>query len=1075
MAFLHLHKIGRGIACAILCLLSFCFAADNLSAQNARTIHGRVTDGNGEPLLAASVGEYGKNNGVITDNQGNYSITVSSDNAVLVFSYIGMATQEIPVRKRDVINVFLEMDAQFLDDAVVIGYGQVKRSDLTGAVSTVKNTELEDRVITSLEDALRGKAAGVSIMQNDGVPGSTFSVKIRGASSVNASSTPIYVIDGIICDDAENISVGDVASIEIMKDASSTAIYGSRGANGVIMITTKQGRAGRVKVDLTATVGVQEAVRPYDLMDSREWAEMKYLTQWQYKSYEAAPGAEKGQWLNNPDYIYYRDSPAENANWWRISKNATYADYERYSNPDVINTDWQKAMFRPAIYQDYRLNLSGGTDKSKYSIMGSYLNQQGIVVFSGYEKYTGRLNYETQLSPKFKLITNLSLTHTKRDGLATGTSDGVTTSMLRQPPIKSLDDNDLSGADDETEINISSNPYYQAEHIVKDRVSNALNLRAVLDYNINKHWLVRITGTYAYGDNQNYTFYPKTVQQGVKQNGRAIWEMTNYHKLMNEDLVYYTNTFNKNHSLKVMAGFTIESFNNVRLTAENHDFAKEDLAENNIGQGVSPQVPTSSRDVNPYSMLGILGRVEYNLMNRYLFTVSMRADGSSRFGNNHKWGYFPSGAFAWKIDKEEFMKNARCVDAFKLRLSAGSSGNTAIPAFRTLSTVSTAFVPMDGNKVEYGIKLDRPDNDELKWETTNQYDAGIDLVLWKGALSVTVDAYYKVTKDLLIEANAPYYTGYRKAWTNMGSVSNRGIEISLGSRLIENRNFFFDANFNIAFNRSRVISVPGGEQYFEATNVIPGAGNFVVVKNGQPLGQWYGYKTDGVFRSQEEIDALPDGYKIFSVGKNDLRPGDHKFVNMDDNPAITAEDRTILGNGEPLFTGGFSFNIGYKNFELSTVFQYSYGADVLNANLHTLDAGRDNYNQTRHLVDAWTPTLYDASGELYYQGNPNGQYRMPGGMAENYCLSDFIEDGSFLRLSDVTLSYSFGRKVLHKLRISNLKLFVAGKNLYVWTKYFGFDPEVNTKQGSLGDFMPSLDFGSYPRSRTFSFGVNLTF
>lgn len=1068
MKFFLFKLKGLSGCLASLILLT---AVSPVFAQKNITVHGKVTDMDGEPLFAAAVSVKDSKTGVITDENGEYSITVPSADSRLVYSYIGMTSVEISLKGRTVVDVVLSPDPKLLDEVVVIGYGEVKRSDLTGSVSTVAGKELSDRVVTSLEDAMRGKAAGVSIMQDDGTPGSSFSVKIRGASSVNASSAPIYVIDGIISDDAGDISVGDVESIEIMKDASSTAIYGSRGANGVIIITTKRGKEGRVNVNFQANVGVQTAVRPYDMMNSREYAEMRYKAQWEYASFENATS----EWLNSDLYNYYRDSPAPDANWWRISKTAAYADYADYASRDTVNTNWQKEMFRPAVYQEYRLSLTGGTNKSKYSVMGSYLNQDGIVVFSGYEKYTGRFNYENQLSDKFKLITNMSITHSVRDGFATGTSDGVTTSMLRQIPLKSIHDNDLTGADDETDINISSNPYYQAENITRDRVSTNLNLRAVLDWQINKNWLVRVTGTYGANWGQNYTFYPKTVSQGVKQNGRAIWNMTTVSKFINEDLVYYNKRFNKNHILKVMAGVTFEKYNNTFLNVENQNFEKEDLGANNIGEGTSPQVPTSSRDSNPYQMMGILSRIEYNMMERYLFTFTMRADGSSRFGDNHKWGYFPSGAFAWKIDQEEFMRNADWIDNFKLRLSAGMSGNTAIPAFRTLSTMSTAFVPMDGTNVEYGIKVDRPDNDDLRWETTTQYDAGFDLSLWKGALNLTVDAYLKITDDLLLERNAPYYSGYKRAWANLGSIQNKGLEITLGSRIYETNDFYLDASFNIAFNRSKVLDIPGDAMYFEATNVISGAGNFVAVQEGQPLGQWYGFKVDGVFNSQEEIDALPDDYAIFSVKKDQLRPGDHKFVNTDDNPAITQDDRTVLGNGEPLFTGGFSFNIGYRNFDLSAVFNYSYGADVMNANLHALESGRDQYNQTRNLLDAYTPTLYNADGTIFYEGNPDGKYRMPGSMAENYCMSTLIEDGSFLRFSDLTLSYSLGNKALSKLKIRGLKIFVAAKNIFVWTKYSGFDPEVNTKQGSLGDFMPSLDFGSYPRARTYSIGLNFSF
>ena len=1061
---------GRGLISMFIVMAVSMTMLTNLFAQGGFVVSGVVSDAKGKPLYGASVEVQGVKRGVITDADGYYEIDAGSKDAVLIYSYVGMKTVEVSVKGRKLIDQRLLDDPELIDEVVVIGYGEVKKSDLTGSVSTVSKKVMSDRVITSLEDAMRGQAAGVSIMQNDGVPGSPFSIKIRGASSVNASSTPIYVIDGVICDNADDFSVADVESIEVMKDASSTAIYGSRGANGVIIITTKRGREGRVKVGFSSMVGVQNAVRPYDMMNTVEYAEMKYQTQWQYSSFANATAA----WLGSEDYYYYyRDSQAADANYWRIPKDASYSNYKEYA--DSTNTDWQAAMFRPAVIQDYRLNISGGGKTSKYSVMASYLNQQGIIVFSGMEKYSARMNYETALTDKFKLTTNLSLSYSSNEGFATGTSYGVTTSMLRQQPTIDLNDNNLGTGDDGAEIHTSSNPYYQAEHITKDKESTAMTLRAVLDYNINKNWLIRVTGTYGYSKTDNYTYYPKTVMQGVKQNGRAIWNVGSTMKLMNENLIYYNKRFNRDHILKVMGGLTFEKYNNTWLNAENQNFQKEDLGANSIGEGTSPIVPTSSRDANPYQMMGVLGRIEYNMLGRYLFTATIRADGSSRFGTSHKWGLFPSGAFAWKVDQEDFIKKATWIDMLKLRASAGTSGNTAIPAFRTLSTMSTAFVPMNGKDVEYGIKLDRPNNQDLRWETTTQFDAGLDFSVFNGLLNLTVDGYLKITDDLLLERNAPYYSGYRKAWGNIGSIQNSGLELTLGSRLIDRKNFWFDASANIAFNRSKVLDIPGDEMYFEATNVLSGAGNFVVVKKGQPLGQWYGFKVDGVYTSQSEIDALLDGYSVFSMKKDKIRPGDHRFVDVDGNGRITTDDRTILGNGEPDFTGGFSFNIGYRNFELSTMFQYSYGADVFNANLASLDAGRENYNQTRHLRNAYVPSLYNLDGTLFYQGNENGKYRMPGGVAENYCLSEFIEDASFLRLSDVTLSYTFGQKVISKLKLTSLKVFVAAKNLYVWTNYFGFDPEVNTKQGNLGDFMPSLDFGSYPRCRTVSLGVNVSF
>jgi TonB-linked SusC/RagA family outer membrane protein len=1034
----------------------------SVSAQSW-VLKGKVTDKNNQPIPGVTIAIGNGSAGTVTDFEGNYRIDTRSATSTIHVSCVGFQEQIIGVQNRHVIDIVL-VDAQVeVDEVVVVGYGQVKKSDLTGSVSSVSKSAMSERVITSLEDALKGQAAGVQIVQNDGTPGSEYSIRIRGASSVNASSQPIYVIDGMISEDALDLNPGDIESLEIMKDASSTAIYGSRGANGVIIITTKKGKEGKPQIEFYSNVGVQSIANSYDMLNSSEYAQLRFLTSLQYAG--SSPTMDS-------NHIYFTD---QDNMYWSITNDNPYLNWQGYSHPDTTNTDWQKAMFRDALFQEYRLNITGGTKASRYSVMGSYMNNEGIVVFSGHKKYTGRFNFDSELTRKLSLSTNINVSHANYDGLATGTSDGVTTSMLRQIPLNPLSQNDLDESVDETQIEVSSNPWYQAKSITKDRIRKSLNIRGVLDYKLSPSILFRITGTYATENNENVTYYPSDVAQGVKQNGRAIWNVSSSVKLMNEDLVYWTPKLSDNHKLKVMAGFTVEKYTGRFLTAENQNFIIENLGGNSIGQGTSPIIPSSSVDNNPYQMASFLGRGEYNYNDRYLFTATMRADGSSRFGSQHKWGYFPSVSLAWRINEEKFIKQLDVFDNFKLRISAGQSGNTAIPAFQTLSTLSTAFVPIDGEKVSYGVALDRPSNENLKWETTTQYDAGLDLAFFDNQLSLTFDVYRKETKDLLLRRNAPYYTGYSSAWDNIGSIQNEGMELTLNAQLVKTQKFSLSADFNIGLNRSKVLSVPGGEMYFDA-GVLSGSGNFVVIREGSRLGQWYGYEVEGTYHSQAEIDALPGDYKCFSITKTGLRPGDHKFVDQDDNHLIDSNDRTVIGNGEPDFQGGFGFKIAYGNLEVNTLFQYSYGADVFNANLATLEAGRDMYNQTgRFFHKGWKPTLYNASGEKVMEGNATGNYRMPGGVAENYCLSQFIEDGSFLRLSNVTLSYNFPRQLVNRLHLNKIRIFVTGNNLYCWTNYYGFDPEVNTKQGNLGDFMPSLDYGSYPRARSFSAGLNVIF
>lgn len=1051
-----------------LLLILFSLCAITLSAQVNFEVSGVVTDDNGDPVVGVNVILSGTQSGTITDLKGAYRIKVPNENAVLSFSYLGMNKQEHKVGSRRRLDVTMTEEQRLLDDVVVIGYGTVAKSDLTGSVSSVGKDAMSNRIVTSLEDALKGQAAGMSITQDDGAPGSDFTIRIRGASSVNASSTPIYVIDGIICEDAKDISPGDVESIEILKDASGTAIYGSRGANGVIQITTKRGVEGKTKIEVYSNVGVQSATRLYDLMNSSEWARMRYQTSWIYRPYATGLNAEHA----NPDlYKVYRDSPEPNANYWVLSNTSSYKNWQSYA--DSTNTDWQRLMLQDALVQEYRVNLSGGSKTGKYAIMGNYVNQEGIIINSGYERFSGRMNYEHMLSPKARLMTNISYSRAFYNGVATGTSDGVTNSMLRQPPTKPFTDADAGSADDDATSDFTTNPYYQAKYITKDRFRNGLVSKISLDYNFNKNWMLRVTGSMVNNTNRNSTYYPKDVSQGIKQNGRAIEERTETNRLTNENLLYYKNKFKNAHRIDAMIGAIFESYNDNWLLAESQNFVVETLGSNDLGQGTVAVIPRSSSDKNPYTMASFLGRVNYNYTDRYLLTFTMRADGSSRFGPQHKWGYFPSIATAWRISEESLIKQLNVFDNLKLRLNWGLSGNTAIPAFQTLSTLSTAFAPMDGTNPSYGVMLDRPQNDDLKWETTSQFGAGIDMGFLNNRLSLTVDAYQKTTRDLLLQMNAPLYSGYTRAWANIGSIQNEGIEATLDYQIVRTRKWGVGFNFNIGFNRSLVIDVPGEELLFDP-KVVPGSGSIVTIRNGGSLGQWYGYQVEGVFKSQEEIDALPDDYESLSVKKANLRPGDHKFFDYTGDNKITTDDKMVLGSGEPLFSGGFGLNGDYKGFSISTIFQFSYGSKIFNANLATLEAGRDSYNQTRRLMDAWTPTLYSGDGTVVDEGNPDGTFRMNGGGPENYLLSTFLEDGSFLRFSDLTLAYSIPKKWLSQVKIEGVRVFATAKNLFVLTRYYGYDPEVNTRQGGIGDFMPSLDFGSYPRNRAISFGVNLT-
>jgi TonB-linked SusC/RagA family outer membrane protein len=1042
-----------------------------VEAQNQGfAIQGTVIDDTGYPLPGVSVVEKNARRGTITSSTGTFSLTVTSPDAVIEFAFVGMQKHTERVAGRNVINVTMNEKTQNLDEVVVVGYGTSKKSDLTAAVSSVSTKELSNRVVLSLEDAMKGKAAGLQITQNDGAPGSEYTIRIRGASSISASSTPLYVIDGVMQDDASNLNPGDVESIEILKDASGTSIYGSRGANGVILITTKSGSAGKTKVDFYMNMGVQTPSRLYDLGNSGEYTQMQNMKTWTYfRGQTANPDMPNDPNYNTTLYTYYRDTPlGTSGGFWKVP--VGQQDWKAWASPDSTNTDWQRKMFQNASIQEYRLNVSGGSDKNKFSIMGGYLKQDGLVIFSGFERYTGRMNWEQTVARNAKLSAVIAANRMSYTGFVLGDANSVITTILRKPPTQQYTTKDYDPTDEDSE-SVSTNPYYLAKSATQNKLKTEFQTRMGLDWNLSRDLMFRSTGTYNYlGTDEDY-YYPKTTASGLKQGGRALVYRTSAVRLMNEDFLYYKKKFNKNNRLQAMVGMTVEQSETKRIYAENQNFQVENLGVYGIGNGTSPQIPTYTYEM--WRMLSFLSRAEYSLKDRYLLTLTMRADGSSRFGDNNKWGYFPSAALAWRISEEEFLRRSELISNLKLRLSVGQSGNTAIPAYRTLSEITNTFYPVDGTTASYGVIVGRAQNKDLKWETTTQYNAGLDVGLFNSAINLVLEGYVKNTSDLLIQKIVPGYSGYDKCWSNLGSIRNSGAELTISARPFKTKDFTYSFDFNIGFNRSFCVNI--GPDLYMDPGVVSGAGNSALIQNGQPLGQWYGYRTNGIWQSLDEIQK--SGIKeIFGTKIADIRPGSRKFIDMNNDSIINASDRTVLGKAEPWFTGGLVNNFSYKQFDLSVVFTYSVGSKIYNANKVVLESGRDNFNSTKAYANGWKPSLYDMnSGALVEAGTYSNTYRMAGNAAENIVLSDWIEDGSYLRLSDITLAYNFSKAVTRMLKISGLKVFASAKNVWLWTAYSGYDPEVNTRQGGWGDLMPSLDFASYPRARSYSLGFNVSF
>jgi TonB-dependent starch-binding outer membrane protein SusC len=1045
------------------------------AASNFR-IQGMVTDEKAAPVPNVTVKLKGATSGVMTDAQGKYAITVPDERAVLVFTHISSLPEEKPVGKNQVINITLKPKDDHLHDVVVIGYGTTRKKDVTASMSSVSKEALSDRTLLSLADAMKGKASGVQIIQNDGTPGSESTIRIRGASSISAGSSPLFVIDGVLQDDANNINPGDIESIEILKDASGTAIYGARGANGVILITTKTGKTGKSRLELYTNIGFQRPGHLYDLMDASSYARARYLASGYIWS-PPDPNDPNKPATTQAGITYYRDSPlGEAGSFWGVSDDIQYHDWQHYNHPDSVNTDWQRAMFQESKVQEYRFNVSGGNANTKFSLMGGYLNQGGLVVYSGYQRYNARFNIQQRLTKDIQLTGNILATRTETNGFISGsynggiTSNAVVTSMLQQPPVKPLTFTDVED-NEGVEGYITSNPYSLAEKVTNNRFSNEWLARLAADWTINNNFSFRITGNYSTINTNTDAYYPRYTQAGSRFKGRAVLSRGTITKMMNENLLYYKGRIGDDHRFNAMGGVIIEQNKNNLLTAENQHYDIELLGPYGLGNGTVPIIPLYT--ITQWRMVSFLGRMEYAFLDRYLATITMRADGSSRFSKNNKWGYFPSAALAWRVTEEKFMRSLKFISSLKLRTSLGQSGNTAIPPYLTLSTIATYLSPMDGVTPNFGVVVDRPENSSLKWETTTQLDAGMDMTLFDDKVSVTLDWYTKRTDDLLIQVVTPGYSGYRKTWTNLGSIRNTGLEITVGTSLMKKRGFSWSIDANIGLNRSKAIEV--GPDLNLDPGVVAGIGAAAIIRNGQTIGQWYGYQTNGIYQSYQEIQAsgltMVNGQSI-----NTIRPGTRRFIDQNNDGIINSSDRVVLGQGQPEFTGGLTNTFSYHGFTLNAVVQYSYGNKIFNANRVSLEAGRSNNNMTKAAAGGWSPSLYDMStGKLEREGNPGNTYRMPGSPEELLMMDAWIEDGSYIRLSDVTISYSFPVKKTKKFGAEVLSLFASGKNLWILTDYSGYDPEVNTRQGGFGDLMPSLDYAAYPRSKVFSFGLKVQF
>ena len=1019
-----------------------------------KSITGKVTDVKGS-LPGVVVMVKGTKTATQTDENGVYKIQAAGT-AQLVFSFIGYSTKTVSINNKTIINVTLEESATNLEEIVVVGYGTVLKKDISGAVSKLNVEDLQKAPIRSFDEALAGRVAGVQVNSADGQPGSGINIVIRGNNSVTQANAPLYVIDGFLIENVDNNAINpqEIESLYVLKDASATAIYGARGANGVIVITTKSGKKGAAVFNIDTSYGFQENLKKTEVMSPYEF--VKYQL-------ELDPTLTSGGGYRTPTEIYLPDGK-------------TLEDYR-----NVPAKDWEGKVTTIAPMQNYNFSARGGNENTKYSFSGSYTGQDGIIINSNYTRYQGRLKIDQTINKKLKIGFNTNYSHLSQSGISPSQSQfsNATNIMYSVWGYKPLDvpgtnlDEDLLDPDVNPTNDYRTNPYINLNNLHRLNTTKNLNTIAYLEYNILPDLKLKVTSGVNETRIERQSFNNSKTQYGRPGSANGINGSINYTQRsnwLNENTLTWNKKFDKKNLLNVVGGFTLqeETSKNYGVSANQIPEQYEVLGLNGLQYGTQLRVDTFE---SIWTMASFLGRVNYTFDSKYILTASMRADGSSRFPSVNHWGYFPSGAIAWKFSNEKFLKKSKVLSEGKLRSSYGQTGNNRVGDFDYLTRY---FNPIQNNYVfnnEYigNVVATNLGNSKLKWETTEQVDLGLDLGFLKQRITLSADIYKKTTKDLLLRAALPQSSGFATATKNIGSIQNQGLEFTLNTENIKTKDFTWNSSFNISFNESKVLALSDNQTELLSTISWDTAWNNIpayIAKIGQPLGLMYGYISEGTYK-YDDFDLVGTNYVLKpTVAANgnvraNIQPGDIKYKDLNGDLNVTAADYTVIGNGLPKHIGGFTNNFTYKGFDLNVFFQWSYGNDLMNANRIVFEGSRTSYlNQYASYSDRWSPE------------NPDSDiYRTRGYFGGGYA-SQYVEDGSYIRLKTVSLGYNVNPGFLRRAKLKSVRLYVAAQNLYTWTNYSGADPEVNTYNSALTS---GFDYSAYPRAKTITFGTNITF
>jgi TonB-linked SusC/RagA family outer membrane protein len=1022
-----------------------------------RDLTGVVTDELGETLPGVNIIVQGTTRGTVTDFDGRFSLNVNP-NEIIEASFIGFETQVIPVGDQTNLRIVLKDGSVQIQEleVVAVGYGDVRRRDLTGSIASADLSEIIKTPVDNIAQSLGGRIAGVQVSSSDGGLGDNFSITIRGAGSLTQSTEPLYVVDGFPLESGNlgALNPNDIESIDVLKDASATAIYGSRGANGVVIISTKKGVAGRPQIEYNGNVTISNIANMQDLLSGYDFVVLQKEIMMDDELF-AQNYLQNGRTLES-----YRTEP----------------EY-----------DWQGAIYRTAITNNHYLSLSGLQGDLQYSASGSYLNQEGIIVNSNLNRYQGRISLDQKLMNdrlRLRIITNA--TRTERNGAdptggATSVSNALMYSVWGYRPVSPTGRNLMEELyDDAVEMteDYRFNPVLSAYNEHRKTTTDNLSINGMLDYEITKDLRFRTTGGYQL---VNYTteqfnntktktgFYhdKNSAYRGVN----AFYRQNNTNRLLNENTLTYQFR-NQGHNVNLLGGVTFqkENYYSHDMTAT---FITNEIFEM-AGFGRSSANPTVGSSKAENSLYSYLARVNYNYRYKYYATASFRADGSSKFAPQNRWGYFPSASLAWAFSREDFLQDNDILTNGRLRLSYGQTGNNRVGnyAYRSeLVTDDNYHYPFDSNKQTAYLPVSMQ-NENLKWETTDQYNVGLDLGFWNNRVSVVLDYYVKNTRDLLLQADLASSSGYASAMMNVGELQNRGLEFSIQTTNMQTKDFHWSSSFNVSFNKNEITKL--NDDQIAMTRAVYWDNKYrtmpaYISPLGSSAGLMYGFLYEGTYKRDDfditldgngnEVFAPKEGVVLYS---NESRPGDPRYLDINNDGVINDNDKTVIGQGHPVAIGGLNNSFAYKNIDFSFFFQFSLGNEVLNANRMVFEnpQGKRHTNMFANYLNRWT------------EDNPTSDIPRSRAVGSQEYSSLYIEDGSFVRLKSVSLGYNFQPRLLQKLNIANARLSLSAENLFTFTSYSGNDPEVSTRNTVL---TPSFDWSPYPRSRNYSVSLNLTF